>query len=196
MDFRPDESWERLHGGSQRWSLTNRATLPYNTCNLKWSKIMVQWCIQKLLCTTRLSGKKNKSPLKCIFFDCSHFGCIGWHFPTSKACHTVTCSYVRSSAIPLSIPDAASSRDLELVKPAAWGFCWKRSPAWQICSTRKFPSNARLFPSYTRFSRPIHIFPRPLAHSYKAYESVSESVVGHVAGYVREWNQDLQATEC
>ena len=53
---------------------------------------------------------------------------------------------------------------------------------------RLYP-NTRLFPSYTRLFHPTHIFPRPLAYSYEA----DESVVGHVS---REWAQELQATEC
>ena len=76
--------------------------------------------------------------------------------------------------------------DLELVKPAGLHFVEEQS-----CVTNLFYpeipvkymslpvqlSNTRLFPSYTRLSHPIHIFPCPLPYSYEAYESV----VGHVS---------------
>ena len=88
--------------------------------------------------------------------------------------------------------------NLELVKPAGLHFV-EESSAWQICSTRKFPSNTRFNRPIHVFSRPIHVF--PVHHtSFPVHWPTIRKLVklrwDMLAGYVREWVQELQATEC
>ena len=149
---------------------------------------------------TFFSEEKNTKVIWNVrFWIVAILAVLGGIFPLPKPFirwQMRTCSYVRSSAIPLwvegcvhprGIASAPPSSDLELVCLSnRRGFILlKKSPTWQICSTWKFQSNTRLCTSNT------HLSPS-LAYSYKAYEPVG----GHVAGYVREWVQELQATEC
>ena len=67
----------------------------------------------------------------------------------------------------------------------------KKSPAWQTCSTRR---NSRQIHVFTR---PIHVFPTQHTSFPVHYPTVTKLMNlwwDMLAGYVREWVQELEAT--
>ena len=173
------------------------------TCNLKWSKIIVHSEIPVHYTSFR---KNTKVIWNARFLIVALWAVLGSIFPLPKPVirwQMRTCSFVRSIEIPLWVEDVegcahpkgmasvAPSRDLEWFGACQTGrapFCWRKVPRDKFA-----PRPIHVF------SRPIHVFPTQHTSFPVHYPTVTKLMNlwwDMLAGYVREWVQELQATEC